>query len=402
MSLRDIVIGVSPGVRGPKGDAGDAGRAATFNWAFSTQTSDADPGGGSVAFNNSDPALVTEIYLDDQEAGGGDVTAWLDLLTATGNTDNRGELHFQATGDAGRFARFQVTGTVSSGVTYRRVSVTYIAHAGTFTADETLAMALYRVGAGQAATIEVGTVETVLPSAQASVTNVGTAGAATFNFQIPRGFTGDGWDQWKGEWTTATAYVVNDVVENNGSSYIVTANHTSDASTEPGVGVDWETVWNLVAAKGAPGTMSGPASSVAGNFASFADASGDVLADSGVPVTALDDFLEQADVFGWVDPTVAAFAGGDITCDLQNGARLFFTRTLAGAEELQAPANAPIGATFYLLVTPGANTLTFAAGYEGPGDTLPSVTNETLLAIVVAGASRALVHVVGSNYGDGA
>lgn len=44
---------------------------------------------------------------------------------------------------------------------------------------------------GDAATIAVGTVTTVLPTDPATVTNVGTSGAAVFNFEIPKGDTGD-------------------------------------------------------------------------------------------------------------------------------------------------------------------------------------------------------------------
>ena len=49
--------------------------------------------------------------------------------------------------------------------------------------------------------------------------------------------------QWNGAWTIATNYVAGDIVIHNGVIYVATADHTSDADTEPGVGVDWETVW---------------------------------------------------------------------------------------------------------------------------------------------------------------
>lgn len=44
---------------------------------------------------------------------------------------------------------------------------------------------------GDAATIAVGAVTTGSPSTPASVTNVGTSGAAIFDFVIPKGDTGD-------------------------------------------------------------------------------------------------------------------------------------------------------------------------------------------------------------------
>lgn len=52
---------------------------------------------------------------------------------------------------------------------------------------------------------------------------------------------------WRDDWTTATAYAVRDAVYHEGSSYRAIAAHTSGASTEPGVGASWETVWELLA-----------------------------------------------------------------------------------------------------------------------------------------------------------
>ena len=138
-----------------------------------------------------------------------------------------------------------------------------------------------------------------------------------------------------------------------------------------------------------------------GKFTLTFDPSGTDLDAITVPA-ALAELADPAFLFGdRTEPTAASVSGGTITCNLNSGRRLYFTRTMAGNETLAAPANAPIGVTFYLLVMPGAHTLTFAAGYEGPGDALPDPTTETLLAIVKAGASRFLVHVVGDNYGDG-
>jgi len=66
---------------------------------------------------------------------------------------------------------------------------------------------------------------------------------------------------WKGAWVDSSAYVVNDLVENDGSSYIATQDHMSSPATEPGVGGSWQTVWDLVAQKGDTGSQGpqGPA-----------------------------------------------------------------------------------------------------------------------------------------------
>jgi hypothetical protein len=68
---------------------------------------------------------------------------------------------------------------------------------------------------------------------------------------------------WRGLWTDATAYALNDVVAHDGASYICTTGHTADASTEPGIGASWSGSWDLMVEAGnltAQGTMgSGPA-----------------------------------------------------------------------------------------------------------------------------------------------
>lgn len=45
-------------------------------------------------------------------------------------------------------------------------------------------------------------------------------------------------------------YLRGQAVENNGSTYVCIADHTSGSSTEPGVGASWATVWSLLAASG--------------------------------------------------------------------------------------------------------------------------------------------------------
>ena len=66
---------------------------------------------------------------------------------------------------------------------------------------------------------------------------------------IVRGAKGDpgGVTSFQGAWTTSTGYTAGDVVTNGGTAYVATDDHTSGATTEPGVGVDWEDHWLPVA-----------------------------------------------------------------------------------------------------------------------------------------------------------
>jgi hypothetical protein len=56
-----------------------------------------------------------------------------------------------------------------------------------------------------------------------------------------------------GAWAIDTEYEVLDLVSHSGSSYVCSVLHTSAALTEPGVGANWETVWQLSAVKGEDG-----------------------------------------------------------------------------------------------------------------------------------------------------
>jgi hypothetical protein len=93
---------------------------------------------------------------------------------------------------------------------------------------------------------------------------------------------------WKGAWSGATAYVVNDVVLSNGSAYICILGHTNHEP--PNL-----TYWNLLAQKGLDGEGSGdvvgPASAVGNNLAAFDSTTGKLIKDSGYDPT---DFATAA------------------------------------------------------------------------------------------------------------
>jgi hypothetical protein len=59
---------------------------------------------------------------------------------------------------------------------------------------------------------------------------------------------------WEGPWLDATAYALNDCVENDGSGYVCTQAHTSDqVNDEPGVGTNWTDYWDLLVERGPQG-----------------------------------------------------------------------------------------------------------------------------------------------------
>lgn len=90
--------------------------------------------------------------------------------------------------------------------------------------------------------------------------------------------------QSKGDYAAATAYLKDDVVLYNNSSWIALQSTTGNAP--PALPAISNTFWLLIAAKGS-GDVSGPATSVADNMASFSDVTGKQLKDSGVPISSV-------------------------------------------------------------------------------------------------------------------
>lgn len=94
----------------------------------------------------------------------------------------------------------------------------------------------------------LGIIVTLTPSPLGSVTIQGSqgppGGVTQFQGPYPGGAAAAGTPGGAGSaWMTATGYTVGQVVQSGGTYYVVTVNHTSGATTEPGVGVNWMTVW---------------------------------------------------------------------------------------------------------------------------------------------------------------
>lgn len=68
----------------------------------------------------------------------------------------------------------------------------------------------------------------------------------------PQGAAGLGFNL-RGPWVVGTAYAVNDVVQEAGSSYACTVAHTSGSGTRPASGGSWSTVWMLLIAGASEG-----------------------------------------------------------------------------------------------------------------------------------------------------
>jgi hypothetical protein len=114
------------------GDDGTDGYDPGFRFAFSTTTTDADPGAGTVRFDNANAALATYAYIDNADSAAADITAWLDGMDDSTESNHKGYLRFQKIGDPAIYREFVVTGTVVNGTGYRKVPIDLVAEAGSF------------------------------------------------------------------------------------------------------------------------------------------------------------------------------------------------------------------------------------------------------------------------------
>jgi len=150
----------------------------------------------------------------------------------------------------------------------------------------------------------------ILAHTSGAASEPGSGGSYTTYWEVfpgagPAGAKGDTGDPGtmaeKGDWVTATPYVVNDLVQHTKAgqgkgSYICTSAHTSGASTEPEVGGDWATKWSIFAYGGQDGAGTGDVTgdsggSTTGNLAGFADTSGIAIEDIGTPKVVVDTVL---------------------------------------------------------------------------------------------------------------
>jgi hypothetical protein len=125
---------------GPIGPVGPIGIMPSHSWTLDPSTTDADPGSGEIRFNNASPASATQLYIDNNNYGGVDVSAWIDTWDDSGISAGRGTLYlYDSANPTTIFRIYTVTGTVTDGTGYRKVSVTHITGAGSFASQVVVA-----------------------------------------------------------------------------------------------------------------------------------------------------------------------------------------------------------------------------------------------------------------------
>lgn len=130
---------------GPAGSAGPVGPTAGIHQAYSTTTTDSDPGAGTFRLNHATPASATAAYLDNLDNAGATVSTIIDRFDDSTNTI-KGMLRIEKSGDASIWAEFNVTGSVVDGTGYRKLTLASGAGSGAFTAADVFAISFTRAG----------------------------------------------------------------------------------------------------------------------------------------------------------------------------------------------------------------------------------------------------------------
>ena len=157
---------------------------------------------------------------------------------------------------------------------------------------------------------EVNGVRT-LSATEATVQILGTQGNPGLNWRD---------DVNGGEWLTATAYVVDDAVYHDGSSYRAIAAYTSGASTEPGVGADWEDYWSVLALGSDVDSVAAVAA-IAGQIVTVASIAGQIttLAPYAVAIGAVAMNIAEVVAVAGIAASVPAVAAIDAEVALVAG-----------------------------------------------------------------------------------
>lgn len=118
-------------------------------YTFSTSTTMGDPGSGILRFNNSTISSVTAIAIDDNDANGADLSAYVVTWDDVGTTD-RGTLIIQNRTSPGNVAIFTLSGALTDNSGWTELAVTYVTHAGSFASNAPLGVTYSKPGAGVA------------------------------------------------------------------------------------------------------------------------------------------------------------------------------------------------------------------------------------------------------------
>ena len=120
--------------------------AAGLTYAYSTTTTDSDPGSGIIRFNNGTLSSATAAYMDDTDANSVDVSTHLLTWDDSSTTSNRGTLKMVKSGTPSTYALYTISGASTDASGYVKLALTHVASNGTFSNSDTVIIHNTRTG----------------------------------------------------------------------------------------------------------------------------------------------------------------------------------------------------------------------------------------------------------------
>lgn len=116
-----------------------------ISYQFSTTVTDADPGSGKLRFNNATFASITRIFIDDLDANGSDVQAWINALDDSTSTV-RGYLTIFKASNAAIYRIFAISGALTDPGGYTKITVTPVVSNGALADNDPIVIMFARTG----------------------------------------------------------------------------------------------------------------------------------------------------------------------------------------------------------------------------------------------------------------
>lgn len=163
---------------GDKGNTGNTGATGatgaqggfggnSIEYLYSNSVTDADPSSGFLKFDNVTPGSVTQLFIDDNDANGVDVQAWLGTLDDSTSTVKGHLLIYKKTNQA--VYRLLSVSSTTEATGYWKVAVTPLLNSGSFSSSDPIVVTFSRTGdagnAGDIATAVDGSTEQMIMEA---------------------------------------------------------------------------------------------------------------------------------------------------------------------------------------------------------------------------------------------
>lgn len=121
--------------------------ATAFRWNFDSSTTMADPGTADIRLNHATLSSVTAIAISANTGDSGNPDASDFVATWDDSTSSlRGTIVIRKQTAPENFAVYSVTGALTDNTTWLQLAVTYVAHAGSFSAADALSVSFFRTG----------------------------------------------------------------------------------------------------------------------------------------------------------------------------------------------------------------------------------------------------------------